>query len=194
MTRFLIVRHGQSEWNADGRWQGQADPPLTDLGREQAARAARSLGGFDAIFASPLDRAATTAAIISEELGIGPVVHMPGLMERDAGEWSGLTRKIIDERFPGYLDQHRRPPGWESDEAVEARVMGALERMAEQHRGGTVLVVAHGGVVYALEAILGAPFERLANLGARWLVLTDDAWTLGERVHLITSETVPDQI
>ena len=194
MTRFLIVRHGQSEWNADGRWQGQADPPLTDLGREQAARAARSLGGFDAIFASPLDRAATTAAIISEELGIGPVVHMPGLMERDAGEWSGLTRKIIDERFPGYLDQHRRPPGWESDEAVEARVMGALERMAEQHRGGTVLVVAHGGVVYALEAILGAPFERLANLGARWLVLTDDAWTHGERVHLITSETVPDQI
>src|SRR3546814_14677380 len=69
MTRVLLVRHGQSEWNATGRWQGQADPPLTDLGRAQAHHAARSLGVVDAIVASDLQRAADTAPIISGELG-----------------------------------------------------------------------------------------------------------------------------
>src|SRR3546814_7398309 len=74
MARVLLVRHGQSEWNATGRWQGQADPPLTDLGRAQAHHAARSLGVVDAIVASDLQRAADTALIISGALGVGPVV------------------------------------------------------------------------------------------------------------------------
>src|SRR3954471_3985163 len=133
-TRLLLVRHGQSEWNAQGRWQGQADPPLTDLGRAQARAAARSVGSVDGIFASELQRATETAAIIAEELGLGPVLIDEGLRERDAGAWSGLTRDEIHERFPGYLpdDRHRafapneasspqRPPGWESDEHLLAR-------------------------------------------------------------------------
>src|SRR3546814_1711635 len=103
MTRVLLVRHGQSEWNATGRWQGQADPPLTDLGRAQAHHAARSLGVVDAIVASDLQRAADTALIISGELGVGPVVLDEGLRERDAGEWSGLTRAEIERDWPGYL-------------------------------------------------------------------------------------------
>src|SRR3954449_1914254 len=107
MTRsgaaLLLVRHGQSEWNAVGRWQGQADPPLTELGREQARLAARSLGALDAIFASDLQRATETALIISNALGVGPVVIDPDLRERDAGEWSGLTRSEIEEQYPGYL-------------------------------------------------------------------------------------------
>ena len=104
MTRVLLIRHGQSEWNADGRWQGQADPPLTDLGRHQALHASRNLGVVDAIVASDLQRATETALIIAGELGVGPLVLEPGLRERDAGEWSGLTRAEIERDWPGYLD------------------------------------------------------------------------------------------
>src|SRR3954449_978711 len=80
-SRVLFVRHGQSEWNALGRWQGQADPPLSDLGRAQARAAAHSLGALDAIFASDLQRAAETAAIISAAIGVGPVLVEPDLRE-----------------------------------------------------------------------------------------------------------------
>src|ERR1700704_2099238 len=96
-SRVLLVRHGQSEWNALGKWQGQADPPLSDLGRAQARSAAHSLGSLDAIYASDLQRAMETAAIIANALGIGPVVVDPDLRERNAGEWSGLTRAEIPE-------------------------------------------------------------------------------------------------
>ncbi|MEY2406219.1 MAG: glucosyl-3-phosphoglycerate phosphatase, partial [Acidimicrobiaceae bacterium] len=84
-VRILLVRHGQSEWNALGRWQGQADPPLSDLGRLQAHAAAHALGAVGAVFASDLVRAAETAAIIAAELGVGPVVIDADLRERDAG-------------------------------------------------------------------------------------------------------------
>lgn len=194
VTRILIVRHGQSEWNADGRWQGRADPPLTDLGREQAFRAARAVGALDAICSSPLDRAATTASVIAEEIGVGPVRSLPALVERDAGAWQGLTRDEIEEQYPGWLAEQRRPPGWEPDDLVEARAMHALDQIAEEHAYGHVLAVAHAGVIFALERVLGAPWERLANLGGRWVERTDGRWLLGERVHLLVEETIPDQI
>ncbi len=194
MTQLLVIRHGQSEWNADGRWQGQENPPLTELGRQQARSAARAVGAIDALFASPLDRAATTAAILSEELGVGPVVTLDGLMERNAGEWQGLTRDDIEEAYPGYLDSGRRPPGWEPDDDVEARVLGAMDAIATQHRYGTVVCVAHAGVIFAIERAFGAPWERLANLGGRWLEHTADGWRLGDRLHLLVTETIPDQI
>ena len=108
-ARLLVVRHGQSEWNAVGRWQGRADPPLTMEGRRQAAAAARALGTFDGVVSSPLQRAAETAAIIAEHLGIGPVLTDPDLMERDAGEWQGLTRGQIEMEWPGYLEEGKRP-------------------------------------------------------------------------------------
>src|SRR3954465_8515375 len=98
-TRVLMVRHGQSTWNALGRWQGQADPPLSDLGRDQARAAARALGAMDAVFAPDLHRATETAHIIATDLGIGPVLIDERLRERDAGEWSGLTRDEIHERY-----------------------------------------------------------------------------------------------
>jgi probable phosphoglycerate mutase len=194
VTQLLVVRHGQSEWNADGRWQGQEDPPLTDRGRAQARQAARAVGAVDGIFASPLDRAATTAAIISEEIGVGPVVTLPGLMERNAGEWQGLTRPEIEELHPGYLAEGRRPPGWEDDARVEARVLGAFDVIAREHPYGSVVAVAHAGVLFAAEAAFGAPFERLANLGGRWFEHVDSGWRLGERVHLLVEETIPDQL
>jgi broad specificity phosphatase PhoE len=194
VTHLLVVRHGQSEWNADGRWQGQEDPPLTDLGRGQARQAARAVGAIDGIFCSPLDRAATTAGIISEELGVGPVIALPGLMERHAGEWQGLTRADIEDDYPGYLADGRRPPGWEDDAEVEARVLGAFDVIAGEHPYGFVLAVAHAGVIFAAERALDAPWERLANLGGRWFERVDGQWVLGARVHLLVEETIPDQL
>ena len=210
-TRVLLVRHGQSEWNATGRWQGQADPPLTDLGREQARSAARSLGTVDAIVASDLQRASATAMIISGELGVGPVVLDPDLRERDAGEWSGLTRAEIHEQWPGYLeapaDEHagfgpsaapRRPPSWEHDDSVLERALRALLRIDAEVGGGEVLGITHGGLIYVLEGHLGAPFGRMANAEGRWFDVDGDRLRLGDRVLLVGDggppATVPDQI
>lgn len=194
MTRILVVRHGQSEWNADGRWQGQENPPLTELGRRQAVHAAQAVGAVDAVYASPLDRATTTAHLIAESIGVGPVVLLADLMERHAGEWQGLTRDQIDQQWPGYLEAGQRPPGWEDDDLVEARVLSALDTIAEQHPDGLVLAVAHAGVIFAIERALGAPWERLANLGGRWVERDGERWRIGERVHLLVDETIPDQI
>jgi broad specificity phosphatase PhoE len=196
-TRVLLVRHGQSEWNAEGRWQGQADPPLTDLGRLQAREAARALGTVDAVWASDLRRAVETATIVADHLGVGPVVLDPDLRERDAGEFSGLTRPEITARYPGYLDDGRRPPGWEPDEALVARGLRALRAIAAEVPGGDVLVITHGGLVYALEQRLGEEFVRLANTEGRWLeVGPGSELRLGERVLLSAPEdtTVPNQI
>jgi broad specificity phosphatase PhoE len=225
MTRVLLVRHGQSVWNADGRWQGQADPPLTDLGRQQALHASRNLGVVDAIVASDLQRASETALIISGQLGVGPLVLEPGLRERDAGEWSGLTRAEIERDWPGYLDQttpfrptaasgtghgpaadaaaqpsdeRRRPPSWEPDDVLLERVLAALGRIHDLAPDGEVIAVTHGGVVYALEGLLGSAFERLANLGGRWIELGPGGAVhrLGDRVLLVDPDelTVPTQI
>ena len=209
-SRVLFVRHGQSEWNALGRWQGQADPPLSELGRAQARAAAHSLGALDAIFASDLQRATETAAIISSALGVGPVMVDPDLRERDAGEWSGMTRAEVDVRFPGYLpdDRHRafapdggtpkRPPGWEPDDALLERVLRAVLRLHEALPDGDVLAVTHGGVIYVLEGHLGEPFHRLANGEGRWVEVDDDKLRLGDRVLLVNDDgtpvTVPDQL
>ncbi len=219
MTRVLLIRHGQSEWNADGRWQGQADPPLTDLGRHQAQHAARNLGAVDAIVASDLQRASETALIISNDLGVGPLVLDPGLRERDAGEWSGLTRAEIDSDWPGYLDPTptisdgsfetgpgggaaagtaerrdppRRPPSWESDAALLGRALAALGRIHDLAPGGEVIAVTHGGLVYVLEGQQGAPFVRLPNLGGRWLDVGPGGTivALGERVVLVEKDEI----
>lgn len=222
MTRVLLIRHGQSEWNADGRWQGQADPPLTDLGRQQAWHATRNLGVVDAIVASDLQRATDTALVISNEIGVGPLVLEPGLRERDAGEWSGLTRSEIERAWPGYLDpppvdrpgsfgngpagdaaaqprgEQRRPPSWEPDDALLERVVAALTRVHDLAPEGEVIAVTHGGVIYALERALGAPFERIANLAGRWIEVGPRGALvgLGERIVLVDPDelTVPSQI
>jgi probable phosphoglycerate mutase len=200
-TRVLLVRHGQSEWNAVGRWQGQADPPLSDVGRRQARAAASSLGAVDAVFASDLQRAMETATIIAAELGVGPVVVDPDLRERDAGEWSGLTRAEIDERYPGYLSREanfgpghpRRPPGWEPDDSVRERAMRALHGIGAEVGGGDVLAVTHGGLIYVVEHALGheGHIARLANGAGRWVVVDGDRMSLGDRVLLVEADEAP---
>jgi broad specificity phosphatase PhoE len=183
----LLIRHGQSEWNAIGRWQGQADPALSELGRRQAAQAAQSIGVVDAIVASDLERASMTAHIIAEMIGVGPVLTHPSLRERHAGEWQGMTRPEIELAFPGWLGEGRFPEGFESVAATIDRVMPVLTGLAVMHPHGDVLVVTHGGVILAVEQELGAkPAERFPNLGGMWFDYEEKrGWRPGERVHLI---------
>ena len=190
MSRILLVRHGQSEWNAQGRWQGQADIDLSDLGRRQARAATASLGSFSLIASSTLSRAAETAFIISNELGIGPIVPVPELIERSAGEWSGMTRSDIEREYPGYLAEDKRPPSYEHDPELWVRVEAGLQSVAKMLvPGDEALVVAHGGIIYMLEERMGQRRGRIANLGALWIdVELDGTFQPRERVDLIEGE------
>jgi probable phosphoglycerate mutase len=198
---LLVVRHGQSTWNADGRWQGQADPPLSPLGEEQAAAASRTVGPCDAIFASDLERACRTAAIVAATVlpgGEGSVVTDPRLRERHAGDWTGLTRREIEERDPGALAAGRRPSGFEPDADLAARGLAALLDCARALApGGTALVVTHGGLIRSVVRALGDEGEPVPNLGGRRLESTGAGLVLGAPVLLLdatTEVTIPRQL
>jgi broad specificity phosphatase PhoE len=190
-TRLFLLRHGESTWNTEGRWQGQADPPLTTLGERQAEAAAGGITvNVDAIWTSDLGRASRTAELLTAALCIGPPRNDARLRERDAGEWSGLTRAEIEERWPGHLAARRSPPGWEPDTAVVERALAALHDIADETPGGVTLVVTHGGVVRVVERHLGAEPGPLPNLGGRWIDAHGDAFVLGERQLLIDPDEV----
>jgi broad specificity phosphatase PhoE len=185
-TRLLVVRHGQSEWNAVGRWQGRADVALDEAGRLQAAEAALVLGTFDGVWASDLQRAQLTAMIIAEILGIGPVQTDARLGETDVGPWQGLTHDEVEAGWPGFLADRRRPDGFEDYDDAAERLLAALRAIAAQHRGGEVLVVSHGGVIRAARRTLAAPDARLANLSGAWFTVdADDRVHAGDLVDLI---------
>lgn len=189
-TELLVIRHGQSTWNEQHRWQGQADPPLSEFGREQAGAAAGSIGSVDVIISSPQVRAAETASIIGAIIGVGPVQVLDGLQERSAGEWSGLTRTEIDAKWPGWVDSEQRPEGWEADEVFIPRVMGAMHTVATEFDGGNVLVVCHGGVIVGLERELGVNEARIPNLHGRVVRRLNGSLVGGERLALIPDEMV----
>lgn len=186
VSDLLLLRHGESVWNAAGKWQGWADPPLSPAGEDQARAAADALigVGLTAVVASDLERARRTADVIVERLGLGEVVIEPGIRERDVGEFSGLTRDEIDARWPGMIAKWRRgeverAPGGEGPEFIE-RVLVALDRIAERFPGERVLVVTHGGVIRTTRRHLGGEPGTLANLGGLWLHLADGAWRPGD--------------
>ena len=189
-TRFLVLRHGQSEWNAMGRWQGQADIELTDLGYEQARRAADKLGTFDAVASSDLRRALITATIIAETLGLGLLPADERFRETHVGEWQGMTHDEIERDWPGYLEAHRRPPGFESDVSIVQRVGAALGDLATQFPGGQVLVIAHAGVLRVIRRHLGVLDQRIANLGGCEFVVRPGAGPTG--THEITAGDLVD--
>ena len=170
----LLLRHGQSEWNAVRRWQGLADPTLTDLGRAQATSVAERLrsqvGDVVGLWTSDLRRASETARIIADGLGLGDVAADPRLREADAGEWQGLTPTEIERDFPGWLAAHRRPASFEPFERVVARVVAAVTDLVLEAAGApvaapTALVVAHSGVIRSLVRHLGVLDTRIPNLG-----------------------------
>jgi len=173
--RLLLLRHGQSTWNADGRWQGQADPPLSPLGEEQARDAARRLapGQFCRVLASDLRRARRTAEILAEALGL-PVEVDPDLREIDVGDWQGLTRAEIDRRAPGALadwseGRSESTPGGETRTQLTDRARAALQRAAATAAAGDrVLLVSHGALIRHLDRALGLVPHGIGNLAGRW--------------------------
>src|SRR5215211_9126850 len=101
VTTILLARHGETDWNREGRFQGHADPPLNRTGRAQAFDLSRALAAekLAAMYSSPLRRALETAEIVAASHGLEPVT-VDGLREVDVGSWSGLTRAEIEQRFP----------------------------------------------------------------------------------------------
>lgn len=173
---MLLLRHGQSEWNSQRRWQGTVDSPLTPLGREQAATTARMLAtleqSFGVLWSSDLRRASETASIIGATLRLGSPRLDARLREAHAGEWEGLTPDQIESRYPGWLDSHRRPATFEHYGDVVARATAAFEDVARDTAATlsrSALVVAHSGVVRSIVRHLGGLDERIPNLGGVWL-------------------------
>lgn len=183
--RVVVWRHGQTEWNVEGRFQGQTDVPLDAVGRDQARRAARLLAALrpHSIIASDLSRAADTAQALSTLTGL-PVTLHEELRETYAGTWQGLTDSEIEAKFPDELaawraDHGVRRGGGELETEVADRVvpmiLQALDSVPER---GTLVVASHGGSSrVAIGRLLGLPPEHWSSLGG----LSNCCWSvLGE--------------
>ncbi|HSO96910.1 MAG TPA: histidine phosphatase family protein, partial [Acidimicrobiia bacterium] len=181
---LLLVRHGESTWNAAGRWQGHADPPLSTTGMSQARAAAPAVVDVRVVWCSDLVRARHTAELCAPA---GVVVQAePLLRERHVGAWTGLTRDTIEDRYPGWIVDGRRPDGWEHDDQVAARAWQALRRIVDTLEPGVAaLVVSHGGLIRAVEASLGGRPRPIPNLGGVWLHETAGTFDLGASVALV---------
>ena len=193
--RILLLRHAETEWNRERRYQGWRDSPLSPTGREQAESAARLLAAspLAAVWSSPLARARETAALIAAPHKL-PVREADAFKEMAFGDWEGLTRDEVRERFP---DAHRAwaetPheaawPGAETLGVVRARALAGLEALRETHQGQTICLVSHGitSRILILEA-LGLGLDRLWSLqlsttGISELEFRDD-WTTLHRMN-----------
>jgi probable phosphoglycerate mutase len=200
MTTFLLVRHGETEWNAQGRLQGWRDSRLTEQGRAQAAALAERLAAerVDALVSSDLGRALATAAPIAARLGL-EVIREPGLRERSYGVLEGMTwAEAQAAHLELYLrlnarDQEFPVPEGETGRCFRDRVIAAFERLAARHGAAHLVAVTHGGVLgiayrhanrIALEmprtfVVPNAGVSRLRVEGRRWTI---EAW--GATDHL----------
>jgi broad specificity phosphatase PhoE len=162
VTTLLLVRHGETDWNASGRLQGHTDRPLNDFGRRQATELADRLAesGVAAVYTSDLARAKETAEIVGERLKLTVVID-PDLRERHWGSWEGLTPSERDGiPFEG-----------ETPEDHRERTLAAVSRIAERHPAERVLVVTHGGSMRRIQAaVLGVALPVVANC---------EVWTCG---------------
>lgn len=170
--RLLLVRHGESLGNAENRFQGQDEYPLTERGLEQARRLAerlrRECGAVDAVYSSPQGRALQTAACVAEALSVDVILD-PRLREYHIGMLTGLTMDEARERFPRLQELRARDgetfvpiPGEEGREALAQRVGEALDDYRAQYTDGqTVIVVSHGGALAAMLCrLVGLPADR----------------------------------
>ena len=159
MTELLLVRHGETDWNRERRFQGHADPPLNETGREQARALAEQLAGdaIAAVYTSDLRRARETAEIVAAKLD-AEIVALRELREIDVGSWQGLSWPEIEEQDPDGVERWRRDGhGWHGGETYEelgARIVAALSGIVARHPGERVVVVGHGGTVRATRAFV----------------------------------------
>ena len=153
MTVLWLLRHGQTDWNLEGRWQGQSQdaPSLNDMGRAQAIAAAGLLQDqkIQAVYSSDLPRARQTAELIAAPLGL-TVALEPRLREIHLGEWEGMQYDEIASRYPQDLAEresdpvHSSAPGGELPSEVTERVLIAVDEISKRHPDGSVLIVSHG--------------------------------------------------
>ena len=154
MTRLCLIRHGQTDWNLEGRYQGQTDVPLNATGLAQALELVEELKDqpFAAVYASNLQRAMETANILAEPFHL-PVTIEPRLVEISQGEWEGKLFTDIKQRYPWLSEklasdaENLRPPGGETVGEVSQRVYAALDDLAQLYPNQKVLVVSHGIVM-----------------------------------------------
>jgi broad specificity phosphatase PhoE len=157
VTTILLARHGETDWNSERRWQGHADRPLNDAGREQARELADALvdRAIDVVYSSDLLRAHETALIVAGRLGL-PVEVDAGLREVDVGDWAGRSLTEIETADPeAYRRWQQGQKAWNGGESYEEmgeRVVAAVLRLAGRHPGETVLIVTHGGSIRACRA------------------------------------------
>jgi probable phosphoglycerate mutase len=201
-TILYLIRHGETDWNLEGRWQGHADVPLNAIGRRQAELVAGRLREegprFDAIYSSDLSRAFQTAWTIGAALGVA-VQLFPPLREIDLGTWSGLTRDDILERYPvefALLEQGQDIPrgGAETRSALSKRVVEAVRALVAQHPGQTLALVGHGGSLKALLYSVADAAQQVAldaqhmgNTAISIITCDDDGWRivgLNDMAHL----------
>ena len=188
MTRLVLVRHGETQWNREGRWQGQADPPLNEQGRLQARRTAAELRvrQLEHLHSSDLRRAMETAHIIGIELGLA-VVPDRRLREMNLGRWQGMLSTDIKTQYP---EEFRRwhesplttqPPDGEDLRTLAGRVLEAISEIAMHHPGGWVGVVAHElPIAVVLARARGIDLAHVHNLmpaaGSWHEVVWEEPW------------------
>jgi probable phosphoglycerate mutase len=204
-TRLLLVRHGETDWNATGRIQGHSDTPLNVLGLTQARRAARRLTSepVRALYSSDLARAHGTATVIGHALRL-PVITSLQLRERSYGVWEGLTAAEIQARYPEQFIAWRArsadfaPPQGESGSQFLTRALAELQAIARRHVGELVVVVTHGGFCYVvINHILGSVHGdrrefSFGNASIHLLEVTGDRWSvpwMNEIAHLHSAES-----
>jgi broad specificity phosphatase PhoE len=149
-TRLILIRHGETDWNVEGRYQGQADPPLNQRGLAQARQLAQKLRGvgLDVLYSSPLRRALQTARILAEALDV-PLHTEPRLMEIHQGEWQTLLYTEIAAHYPELFDRWQTEPwtvtlpGGENIAQVQERVYAAVDEILSRHEGQCIGMVTH---------------------------------------------------
>ena len=211
-TTFYLIRHGETDWNLHGRWQGHTDIPLNEDGRAQAHRLAARLRAdrvrFDASYSSDLQRAWETAAVVGAALDLAPL-PLPALREINVGNWSGLTGAEVlahdGETYARYKSgEDVARGGGERFLDLYTRVVAAVEQLAEQHPGQTLALFTHGGPVRALimhaardKAGLDVRHVHIGNTSITLLIGDRAGWQLGpinDMAHLSASPQAPDMM
>ncbi|XP_021752184.1 phosphoglycerate mutase-like protein 4 [Chenopodium quinoa] len=201
-TEFILVRHGETVWNAVGKMQGQLDIDLNEAGRQQAVAVAKRLSrepNISGIYSSDLKRALETAETIAATCGGLEVICDQDLQERHLGELQGVVyeesiSKIYPKAHEALLSGEEIPGGGESHDQLYIRSIASLQRIAEKHRGARVIVVTHGEVIRILYRRI-LPFEglpRISNTSVSILQLSEgEVWsfkTWNDDSHLREAE------
>lgn len=209
-AQVIVVRHGETEWNLEGRWQGHEDSPLTPNGHFQAQAAAKVISGFHPkrLYSSDLGRALQTSQYIARETGL-EIQQEPSLRERKLGIFQGLTTQQMKASYPDIYEEFRnagagyRVPEGESIQDRFDRSIAGFNKLARNLNGESVVIVTHGGVLDGLfRYVIGLPLTAPRHFKIRNCSLNHfsfdgetENWrldTFGEIAHLRTMQTLDD--